>query len=292
MAEEADWQAVRSLISELHASGPPGLAWEVRRWDGQRFHRADHDSFLEVWSERVHLWWEGDVLVGAVHPEGPGEAFFQLRPTHRHLQAEMLDWAITHLPHEGRITVFCVDHDAHLRRLLDERGFTDAGWGGVARLLTMSPHAPLPPSIAAGYRIRHTTPEETGAVASLISVAFGGRGDITEDLAAFTAHAPCFVREWDLVAEATDGSLAAYVGVSWDHDGDLGIFEPVCTHPDHQRRGLAKALMQHGLGLLHARGVGRACVDSGDPAAANALYESVGFTEAYHGRAFALTTST
>lgn len=292
MEGEADWQAVRSLISHLHLHGPPGLSWEVRRWDGRRFHQKDHTTFLDTWAERVHLWWEDDVLVGVAHPEGPGEAFFQLRPRHRHLQAEMLDWAIEHLPHEGSITVFCNDHDAHLRRLLDARGFSDAGWGGVARHLTMPPDAPPPPTIAADYRIRHTAPSDADGVAALLTIAFGGHGHVGEELTEFARSAPCFVREWDLVAEAADGTLAAYVGLSWDPDADLGIFEPVCTHPDHQRRGLAKALIQHGLGLLHDRGVGRACVDSGDPTAANALYESVGFTEAYHGRAFALRTTT
>ena len=125
MDGEADWQAVRSLISHLHLHGPPGLAWEVRRWDGQRFHRAEHAEFLDVWKDRVELWWEGTRLVGAVHPEGPGEAYFQLLPSHRHLQEEMLEWAMCHLTKDGSLSVFCIDHDAHFRRLLETRGAVD-----------------------------------------------------------------------------------------------------------------------------------------------------------------------
>ncbi len=83
----------------------------------------------------------------------------------------------------------------------------------------------------------------------------------------------------------TDRSMQ-YVGLSLDPQADVGIFEPVRTHPEHQRRGLARALIQRGTALLHTKGVGRACVDSGNPAAANALYEAVEFTEAYRGRAY------
>lgn len=42
MDGESGWRSVWSLISDLHLSGPPGLSWEVRRWDGRRFHREDH----------------------------------------------------------------------------------------------------------------------------------------------------------------------------------------------------------------------------------------------------------
>ncbi|MFN2167646.1 MAG: GNAT family N-acetyltransferase [Anaerolineae bacterium] len=59
--------------------------------------------------------------------------------------------------------------------------------------------------------------------------------------------------------------------------------EPVCTHPDHQRRGPGKALMQEGLLRLQARGAVDVTVETGDMVPANRLYESIGFTEAYRG---------
>ena len=147
MLTDDDWLAVRSLISHVTGEGPPGIGWDVRRWDGKRYHRTDHEEFLGGWSERVHLWWDGGDLVGAAHPEGPVEAHFQVRAGYRHLQDEMLDWAMSHLAHEGSLAVFCMDHDSHLRRLLGDRRFTDAGWGGVSRYLTFGPESP---SAAAG----------------------------------------------------------------------------------------------------------------------------------------------
>ncbi len=63
-----------------------------------------------------------------------------------------------------------------------------------------------------------------------------------------------------------------------------GIIEPVCTHPDHTRRGLATALILDGLGRLRDLGAVTASVDTGDMGPANALYRSIGFTESYRGR--------
>jgi len=73
------------------------------------------------------------------------------------------------------------------------------------------------------------------------------------------------------------------VGLTWDPANRRGIFEPVCTHPDHRRRGLALALMRGGLLRLRALEAAGAYVESGSGEPANALYDAVGFTEAYLG---------
>jgi mycothiol synthase len=58
-------------------------------------------------------------------------------------------------------------------------------------------------------------------------------------------------------------------------------FEPVCTAPEHQRKGLARALMVTGLSILRAKGIQTVYVDAaGDNPASNALYEQMGFTQA------------
>ena len=140
---------------------------------------------------------------------------------------------------------------------------------------------------AAGYSIRTTRPEnevDRRELAHLLNVAFGRDFHNAEELRVFTAHAPCFDPEMDLVVEAPDGTLAAYVGVSYDDINRRGIFEPVCTHPDHRGKGLARGLMLEGLRRLRQRGARTATVGTGDADPANRLYEAVGFDEVYRGR--------
>lgn len=56
-------------------------------------------------------------------------------------------------------------------------------------------------------------------------------------------------------------------------------YEPVCTHPAHRRRGLARALMIEGLHRLAARGARTVTVETGNAVPANGLYDAMGFTE-------------
>ncbi len=58
----------------------------------------------------------------------------------------------------------------------------------------------------------------------------------------------------------------------------VGLFEPVDTHPDFQRKGLGKAVMAEGMRRMKAAGMRRAIVGF-DPnnVAALALYTSLGF---------------
>ena len=89
-----------------------------------------------------------------------------------------------------------------------------------------------------------------------------------------------------MVAEAPDGTFAAHVGVIYDEANRRALFEPVSTHPSHRRKGLAQALMFEGLHRAKALGAAEITVETGDAAPANALYNSIGFTEAYKGYAW------
>lgn len=90
----------------------------------------------------------------------------------------------------------------------------------------------------------------------------------------------------NLVAGAPDGSFAAHVGLTLDEANRHGIVEPVCTHPDHRRAGLARHLLLTGLDKLRARNARTVQVDTGEQAASNALYAACGFTDAYHQHAW------
>lgn len=58
----------------------------------------------------------------------------------------------------------------------------------------------------------------------------------------------------------------------------VGLFEPVATHPDFQRRGLGKAVMAEGFRRMKAAGMRRATLGfDPDNVAARALYTSLGF---------------
>jgi predicted N-acetyltransferase YhbS len=154
----------------------------------------------------------------------------------------------------------------------------------VQRRMSLGRTAISEPSPIPGYILRDIDPDDRDdcrRVADLLNAAFDRDFHTAEEVMVFFSHAPCFRRGLDVVAEAPEGSFAAYVGVAYVEENQYGVFEPVCTHPDHVRKGLARSLMLRGLNRLRAHDATSVFVGAGDQEAANRLYDSIGFTEAY-----------
>jgi ribosomal protein S18 acetylase RimI-like enzyme len=287
-----DFWRVRRLLVETYPITPTGFNWDVRRWDGQRFYVADPAPDPR-WAERIYLWERGDgQVVGAVLPEGNGDAHLQLHPDYRHIEGEMIAWAEEHLAAptgDGTrrdLIIFVYEYDAPRRRLLEGRGYEKTAAFGVIRRLRFGSRRPPEAALAEGYTLRTTRPEDRDdcqRIADLLNAAFRRDFHNAEEFRTFTRMAPSYRNDLDLVAEAPDGSFAAYVGVPYDEANRSGIFEPVCTHPDHRRQGLALALMIEGLHRLKALGAADVLVGTGDMEPANRLYEAVGFSETHTG---------
>lgn len=289
---DADFWRVRELLLETYLLTPPDFNWEVRRWDGARYHNSP-PGWNPYWEGRVRLWETGSGrLVGAAHPDSPGEAWLQIHPDWRHLEPEMIAWAEEHIstiPADGAprcLNMYVHEHDSWRQQLLQERGFVRTDdWGVVRRLLfgqKLLPCVQMP----AGYTLRNACaddPAEHEQFAALLNAAFGRTFHKAADTRAFRAMAPSYRADLDLFAIAPDGSLAANVGVIYMPEVKAGLFEPVCTHPDHRQRGLAKMLMWEGMHRLWHLGATQVTVETGSMVPANRLYEAVGFPEAYRG---------
>jgi predicted N-acetyltransferase YhbS len=285
---DADWWAIRALLVRTHANTAPNWNWDIRRWDGRR--RDDPDR-LQLLCERIGLWERDGSLVGAVHPEGPGDVLFELDPDFRDVLPAMIVWAEESLAIErdGRpwINTFVLDYDLTRSQALAQRGWTPTAGCGWIRVVRLSGWRAPDAHVAAPYDMRTTSPltidSDAARMADLLNAAFRRTLHSADEYLRFVRRSPSFDHELNLVAQAPDGHLAAHVGVTYDAENRFGIFEPVCTHPDDQRHGLARALMFEGMRRLTALGATHAIVETGEMTAANALYRACGFTEEYAG---------
>jgi ribosomal protein S18 acetylase RimI-like enzyme len=142
------------------------------------------------------------------------------------------------------------------------------------------------PSLAEGYRIRPLAgPDEIPARVDVHRAAFTP-SRLTVEKYERLQTLPHYRPDDDLVVVAPDGAFAAFAMAWWDPDGLVGEFEPVGTHPDHQRRGLSRALLTWGLRRYAERGARVVQVYSdASNEASEALYEAVGFERrAFHRR--------
>lgn len=295
MRDDQDFWRMRNLLIETIPITPVGLNWDVRRLDGKRFYNDDAEQ-SRLLARPVQLWETGSGrLVGFVLPEGRSDAHLNIHPDFRHLEGEMIEWAVEHLSKpmsdkdDTHLFIYANEYDALRQRLLKERGFEPTEYWGMIRRLRFGAQPLNEPSLHAGYTLRTTQIDDLDdcqRIADLLNAAFERTFHNALEYQNFCQLAPSFRQELDLVAVASDGSFAAYAGIPYDDVNRRGIFEPVCTHPDHQRKGLAKVLMQEGLLRLRAAGAVDVTVDTGDMTPANRLYDSLGFTEAYRGFAW------
>lgn len=291
-ATEADYWAIYRLLIDTVPHLPLGMNWDMRRWEGRRFYNENPTGNPD-WAQGVQLWeTEQGQVVGAVIAAGPGWASLQLHPDYRHLEREMLAWAEANIPGptesgDGwQLHVGAFVHDSRWQTLLAQRGYEQMSYGWVIRHLRFGEYELAQPILADGYTLRTTNPEDAAdgqRIADLLNASFGRTFHNAAEYQWFARKAPGFRQYLDLVAAAPDGAFAAYVGVPFDDVNQRGIFEPVCTHPNHQRKGLAKALMQEALLRLERMGAVDATVETGDRIPANALYNSLGFTRTEKG---------
>ncbi|MEU8817116.1 GNAT family N-acetyltransferase [Actinoplanes sp. NPDC048796] len=92
----------------------------------------------------------------------------------------------------------------------------------------------------------------------------------------------CLAEDAESFVRATpEGVVAGFVVLQQDKEQSLGVIEMIAVHPEHQRRGHGRALLEFAVQRLRDQGLKLINVGTGgDPghAPARALYEAVGFT--------------
>jgi len=110
--------------------------------------------------------------------------------------------------------------------------------------------------------------------------AFGSSAAFERYLERFTKfmRSPVYDHNLAIVSVTANGEIGAFCIVWIDLINKVGLFEPVGTHPDFQRKGLGRAVMLEGMRRLKEGGMVQAIVSTfEDNAAAIKLYESIGF---------------
>ncbi len=292
-----DWWRIRDFILDTYPITPTGFVWENRRWEGWRFHR-ERPVPVQRLREVIRIWESSGRIVGAAHPEGRGDVHLQVHPDFRHLESDMFAWAEDRLSLPGQngepqvVTTFAFNYDSLRQRVLIDRGWTRLDSGGMARHLRLGGEPLRPTPHIDGYVLRSTRATDRNIaqrMAAVINAGFNTDVHTATALDTFMRKSPTFSHDLNLVAETPDGNFTAHVGGTYDGRNRRGIIEPVCTDPGHRRRGLAHALAVEVIARLKKLGATDVFVGTGDDDSADAFYESVGFTEAYHGNVWRKT---
>jgi len=176
----------------------------------------------------------------------------------------------------------CRADDAERIAQLRRHGFTEQAVRTLRFVRALA--EPIPePTLAAGYTIRPVAGEsEVEKLVTLHRAAFGTEHMTVAERLRWM-RAPGYDPALDLVAVAPDGSLAAYCFCAIQQEENRltgrndSVTDPLATHPRHQSRGLARALLCAGMARLQARGAERALLGtSSDNRAMQAAAQAVG----------------
>ena len=282
---EEDYWRIREFLREVFLlNDRRELSWHVARLDYWRWHGILNmgDGQLE---KDVFLWEATDgQIVTVLNREEAGQAFLQVHPHFRtpELEEEMIALAEGHLSvsrDDGQVLcVWANPQDALRMDVLNQRGYTKGRWAEHQWRRELDVPIPDVP-VAPGYTVRSLGDVDELPARSWASWRAFHPNEPDEHYEGWEWYhniqrMPLYRRDLDLVAVAPTGEIASFCTIWHDDVTRSAYYEPVGTTPEHQRRGLAKAMLTEGLRRLKRTGATRAFVSGYEPGP-NALYTSV-----------------
>ena len=295
----ADVQLMQGLAQRVTAARPDmisaGASYGELAWTwGQGASR-----YRATWPRR--FWYSGGELVawawaflprqvrrndGSVREVTGAELIYQVHPDHTaELVDEVIDWydgvaaGLERAAYPTDFEEFALKRWAAHGYAPDAAALADDGeWTQLNRREIGEVEEPVLP---AGFRFR--TAADAGPEAAVQAhVAAWESSTYTLESYEDVRQAPGYRGDLHILVEAPDGTMASST-IMWFDEANLTVeFEPVGTHPDYRRLGLARSMMLHGMHRARAAGATHAtvvCLGAPGHPKARALYYGLGFRE-------------
>ena len=238
---ERDLAAILSLVGRSRERRDPGAIFHPGglQWWLRRLGRARFD--VPVLSDPVGV-------VGFALRDG-SDVIVQADPEHSAARAELLAWieARTRETNHDELLLSVVEDDGDLQGAALARGYEPTESYGYELVHDDLGRDPGPPELPPGFQIISLTPALTEAYIELHRAAWS-RPDRPST---YDRHQHDLVTampdfRYDLVpiVATSDGKLAAYCMSWWDARSAAVEIEPLGTHPDFRRKGLARAIVR------------------------------------------------
>ena len=172
-----------------------------------------------------------------------------------------------------RIETYAALYDIERQKLLEQLGYEDLGDDGYTREYDLSKPYPVI-ALPSGFCIETLSENHnySGHIA-VESKTFNSEA-INQEWFDGKSSAPSYSFDWDFSVVSPEGEHLAFCLAWIDPRNQIAEIDPVGTHPDHRRRGFAKAVVSECFRRLRARGMRYAYIGSGpEPYVSNRLYE-------------------
>ena len=238
---------------------------------------TDYPSIVDLHEElavrrvrdQTRLWFDGEELVAFAFVDSYNTLCFEFSSDSASpgITSEIVAWGVACIRRttqdrgeSSALHASCRADDSERIALLRRHQFLKKEIQTLQLVRSLA--GPIPtPRIPAGFCIRHVAGEqEVAALVALHRAAFGTQNMTVEQRLAMM-RVPDYDPELDLLAISPEGRFAAYCMCSINQEENErtgrseGYTDPVATHPDFQRRGLARALLLTGFHKLKQRDI-------------------------------------
>jgi ribosomal protein S18 acetylase RimI-like enzyme len=274
---EKDYFEVINFLGELYQLDRLNPYWLPSRWEYAAFLVYPLSQFrgLPDWKQFIKLLKYEDKIIGVVNSEKPDDdAFIHIHPDYKDLETYFIQIAEKVIGQE-KVTIWSLSNDHDRIKILKKRGYKEQEVNDYLNWCDPKKHNSnvlLPkPFVITSFQ----EGVDLDSRIECVSKAFGSKG-FPKEVYYYMQKAPSYNPNIDLVITLKN-KVVSLCTVWHDRQNNIGYFEPVATHPDFQKRGLGKAILNEGLKRLNKMGVRLAYVGaSGDDR--KEFYNSSGFT--------------
>jgi ribosomal protein S18 acetylase RimI-like enzyme len=289
-----DFELVRAFLIHTHKLTNSFQNWIPSMFENIKFgpcgpeYRDEEDEYIRIWEKTDDSEIPSISKIVAVTCLKPsGYCWIQIHPSFRPDEREIVRWMEKQRREkwsdeslERELRFYVDEADRERKALLTELAYEDTGFREYNRKRPVDKPAPdyqLPD----GFTIRSVdVKEDFFQYRRVLAAVFSHCSCMTERTAEIYSTASFYNKDLDLVAVDRHGNFAAFCTVRIDPVSRMAELEPVGTHPDYRKLGLARSVISEGLRRLQKYHPSSICIlGAAASEAANALYESVGFTE-------------
>ena len=294
----ADVQLMQGLAQRVTAIRPDLISADTSYGELAWIWGKGHAAYGATWPRR--LWLSGGELVawgwaclprrvrrsdGSVREVTGTSLTYQVHPDHAGLVDEVIDWYDGVAVGPERTVMPSAADGFALKRWAAHGYETDQACLGDTGDWTQLNERDLTdveqPVLPDGFRFR--TADEAGPEAAVRAhVDAWAPSMYTAESYEGVRRTAAYRGDLHVLVEAPDGTMASSTIMWLDGANQTVEFEPVGTHPDYRRLGLARAMLLEGMHLARAAGATHATVAcKGAPGhpAARGLYYGLGFRE-------------
>ena len=288
---EKDFESCRRFLTDIFKIRKAYTNWLPSELENLKFgpggteYKDEEDEYLKIWEAFNETQQTALRIIAVSYTKPSGKCWLSVHPNYTSVAKEIVLWMQNRVKEmkgdkgqEVNMKFVVDDDDEELVLLLSDLGFQKGEVEGDKQVRPMdSPVSTY--SLPEGYIIRNAVIEKDFLKYREVQMAvFPHIVSMSLDLLQLYSTASFYQEDLDIAAVDPDGKFAAFCTARIDPLSKIAELEPVGTHPDHRKLGLARAVICESLKRLEKYKPSAVVILGAAPTdGARRLYESVGF---------------